>query len=124
MAAMVERPTSVLNDMSTPDPSMEIIDVDAFEDEGLNLLSDLEESSSLTTFNSPPVMRSLDRGSRRTTPQTIDLLDSDDEAASGSGITNPGEPTKLGVRRKKLTGISFRHRAIIQPSSTFIPSTT
>ena len=93
MAAMVERPMSVLNDIPSRGPSMEIIDVDAFEDEGLNLISDLEEPS-LTTLNSRPAMRPLDRGSRRTTPQTIYLLDSDDDellVASGSGITNPGE---------------------------------
>lgn len=91
---------SVLNDVPTPSPSMEIIDVDAFEDESLNLISDLEEPS-LTTFNSRPVMRPLDRGSRRTTPQTIYLLDSDDDdllVASGSGITNPGELPSIGLK--------------------------
>ncbi|KAF8813491.1 hypothetical protein BYT27DRAFT_7335102 [Phlegmacium glaucopus] len=96
MAAMVERPISALNDMQTPGPSIEIIDVDAFEDEGLNLISDLEEPS-LTTFNPRPVARPLDRGSRRATPQTIYLLDSDDDdliVASGSGVnSNPGQPS-------------------------------
>ena len=95
MAAMVERPMSVLNDMPARGPSMEIIDVDAFEDEGLNLISQ-EEQASLTAFNSRPVPRPLDRGSQRTTPQTIYLLDSDDDdllVASGSGINaNLGEP--------------------------------
>ena len=98
MAAMVERPMSVLTDMPTPGPSMEIIDVDAFEDDGLNLISQ-EEPSSLMAFNSRPVSRPLDRGSQRSTPQTIYLLDSDDDdllVASGSGLnTNLGEPTKL-----------------------------
>ena len=96
MTAMVERPMSVLNDNIQPGPSMEIIDVDAFEDETLNLISDLEEPS-LTTFNSRPVPGLLDRGSRRPTPQTIYLLDSDDDdllVAPGSGInSNPGEPS-------------------------------
>lgn len=99
MAAMVERPVSALNNIQAPGPSVEIIDVDAFEDEGLNLISDLEEPT-LTTFNPRPVPRPLDRGSRRPTPQTIYLLDSDDDdliVASGSGIhSNPGEsPAKL-----------------------------
>jgi hypothetical protein len=92
MAAMVERPMSVLNDMPTPGPSLEIIDVDAFEDEGLNLnLISQEELPPLTQ----PLSRPLDRGLRRTTPQTIYLLDSDDDdllVASGSGInSNLGE---------------------------------
>ena len=92
MAAMVERPMSVLNDIPTPGPSTEIIDVDAFEDEGLNLnLISQEQSPPLTR----PVPGPLDRGSQRTTPQTIYLLDSDDEdllVASGSrGNSNLGE---------------------------------
>ena len=100
MAAMVERPMSVLNDMQAPRPSMEIIDVDAFEDEGLNLISDLEEPS-LTSFNPGPVPRPLDRGSGRPTAQTIYLLDSDDEdlvIASGSVIT--GELAELQCGRR------------------------
>jgi hypothetical protein len=93
MAAMVERPMSVLNDISTPGPATEIIDVDAFEDEGLNLSMNLisqEQPSPLTR----PVPGPLDRGSQRTTPQTIYLLDSDDDdfVASGSRvISNLGE---------------------------------
>ena len=96
MATMVERPMSLLNDMPTPGPSLEIIDVDAFEDEGLNLnLISQEEPTPL----SQPFSEPLDRGSRRTTPQTIYLLDSDDDdllVASGSGInSNLGELTNL-----------------------------
>ena len=95
MAAMVERPMSVLNDMPTPGPSLEIIDVDAFEDENLNLnLISQDEPTPLTQ----PVSGLLGRGSR-TTPQTIYLLDSDDDdllVASGSGInSNIGELTNL-----------------------------
>jgi hypothetical protein len=96
MAAMVERPLSVLNDMPTLGPSSEIIDVDAFEDEGLNLNLISEEELPLLT---QPVSRPLDRGSRRPTPQTIYLLDSDDDdllVASGSGSnSNLGELTSL-----------------------------
>ena len=94
MAAMVERPMSVLNDIPTPGPSTEIIDVDAFEDESLNLISQ-ETPSPYNAFNSQPVPRPLDRDSQRTMPQTIYLLDSDDDelfVASGSGTPNLGEP--------------------------------
>lgn len=103
MAAMVERPMSVLNDMPTPGPSLEIIDVDAFEDEGLNLnLISQEEASSLTQT----VSRPLDSGSRRATPQTIYLLDSDDDdllAASGSSNNlNLGELTNPWYKRRQL----------------------
>ena len=83
-----------LNDLPAPGSSIEIIDVDAFEDEGLNLITDLEDPS-LTAFNPRLVPRPLDRASRRPTPQTIYLLDSDDDdliVASGSGVnSNPGE---------------------------------
>jgi hypothetical protein len=101
MAAMVERPMSVLNDMPTPGPSTEIIDVDAFEDEGfnLNLISQEEPSLPLTQ----PVSRPLDRGSQRTTPQTIYLLDSDDDdllVASGSRFSSLGELPNCDKRRQ------------------------
>jgi hypothetical protein len=83
MAAMVERPMSVLNDISTPGPSTEIIDVDAFEDEGLSLNLISQEQPSPLTRPAP------DRGSQRTTP--IYLLDSDDDdllVASGSRVNS------------------------------------
>ena len=101
MATMVERPMLVLNDIPTPGLSSEIIDVDAFEDEGLNLnLISQEEPSPLSL----PVSGSLDIGSRRTSPQTIYLLDSDDDdlmVASGSSI-NSGELTNLWWKRRQV----------------------
>ena len=96
MAAMVERPISVLNDIAPPGPSLEIIDVDAFEDEGItfNLIPQDELPPS-----THPVSEPLDRGPRRSTPQTIYLLDSDDDdllVASVSRInSNLGELTNL-----------------------------
>ena len=103
MAAMVERPMSVLNDMPTPGPSAEIIDVDAFEEEGLDLnLISQEEPSPLAR----PIHRPPDRDSQRITPQTIYLLDSDDDdllAASGSGInSNLGELPAVIEKEKQL----------------------
>ena len=129
MAAMVERPMSVLNDMPTPGPSMEIIDVDAFEDEGRNLISQ-EESSPLPAFNSRPP---LDRGPQRTTPQTIYLLDSDDDdllVASGSGInSNLGElpncDRKGETTECSVTGIGqpFNSRRVLSPPPRNVPVT-
>ena len=130
MAAMVERPMSALNDMPARGPSMEIIDVDAFEDESLNLISQ-EEQSSLTAFNSRPVPRPLDRGSQRTTPQTIYLLDSDDDdllVASGSGIiADLGEQPNCDRKREttecSLTDIGrpSNSRRILSPPPRNVP---
>jgi len=131
MAAMVERPMSALNDMQTPGPSIEIIDVDAFEDDGLNLISDLGEPS-LTTFNPRPVPRPLDRGSRRPTPQTIYLLDSDDDDLTvASGISsNPGEPPNCNRNGECLTlfstdigGQPSNSRRILSPPPRNVPAT-
>lgn len=86
-----------LNDMPTPGPSLEIIDVDAFEDQRLNNLNPISQGE-LPPLTQP-VYRPLDRGSRRTSPQTIYLLDSDDDdllVTSGSGYnSNTGEFSNL-----------------------------
>ena len=134
MAAIVERPMSVLNDMQTPGASMEIIDVDAFEDEGLNLISNLEAPSS-TTYNPRPVSRPLDRVPARPIPPTIYLLDSDDDdllVTSGSGLySHPGELPKLKKGNKENVqpicstnlGQPSSSRRILSPPPRNVPVT-
>ena len=121
-----------LNDMPTPGPSLEIIDVDAFEDQGLNLNPISQEELPPST---QPVSRPLDRGSRRTTPQTIYLLDSDDDdlhVTSGSGInSNLGEFSFQPVVKRRVmecsitdTGRPFNSRRLLSPPPRNLPVTT